>query len=278
MRSLLQNITDRLRSFISQSDDFGLILTFPETDAPPLLKIVEQLSEESTSRLFWTFTERFTEPDAYASAIVGAFETQYEALRLSMEMETGTELPLFPASIQSDGHKPVARLRKLIQFSRSLLPAPGQGHVVWGLLPLEIEDGVSYTSLIMEMLEHELPYPWCHNVRLIVRADPTCTPGLAASSDPPRIQQYQPDLSLDSMRAVTESDIHDDGMPLNERMEALMVHAGTSYSYGRHDEALEAYQLLLQYHASTGNHPMTALAMNGLGGSASENGGFGPSR
>ncbi len=65
-------------------------------------------------------------------------------------------------------------------------------------------------------------------------------------------------------RAVA-AQIEDESAPLAERMGALLMSAGNDLALHRPEAALQKYEMLLRYHAPTGNHAMAALSLNGMG-------------
>ncbi len=265
MRTLVNQITERLRSFIAQRDDLALVVRSPATDAPPLLKILEGLEETSPSDFFWTFSDDFTTPEAYASAVVAAFASKHEAVRLAMEKEGMTPWPLIPPQVLSEQALPAQRLRELAAFSRELLPVVNGGVIVWVFFPLDIASHAAWASLVADVLRHEFPFPWCHHLRFIIREDPAARAVQTLLGTSPRIQWYEPDLSTDAINRSMEEEIANEELPLAERLNTLLVTAGNDYAYKRFPEALEKYEILLQYHAPTGNYAMSALALNGMG-------------
>ena len=150
-------------------------------------------------------------------------------------------------------------------FSRELLPVLNGGNNVWIFYPLEITNHTAFSGLIVEMLQHEFPFPWCHHLRFIIREDPVDRALQKALGGSPRIQWYQPDLSVDAVNRSMEAEIADDELPLEERLNSLMVMGITDCAHNRLPQALEKYELLLRYHAPMGNHAMAALALNGMG-------------
>src|SRR5580658_9492801 len=110
MQKLLKEISDRFQTFVDQRDEIGLILLAPAAEAAPLLKILEGLEDASTSDLYWTFTDNFTDTEKYADAVVNAFATKHEAVRLSMQKEGMTPWPPIPTAILSRLASPVQRL------------------------------------------------------------------------------------------------------------------------------------------------------------------------
>jgi tetratricopeptide (TPR) repeat protein len=263
MQKLLKEISDRLRAFVDQRDDVGLVLVSPAAEAAPLLKILEGLEDASASDLYWSFTDNFTDAVAYANAIVNAFATKHEVVRLAMQKEKMTQWPPIPPQILSEQASPVQKLREVAAFSRELLPVPNGGNNVWIYFPLEIADQAAFSGLMAAVLRHEFPFPWCHHLRFIIRGDPAGEPPLLASSA--RVQRYQPDLSMDAITRSMEEELADESLPLQERMAPLPIMAGNDFAQARYPEAMEKYELLLRYHAPNNNFAMAAFALNGMG-------------
>jgi len=265
MQKLLEQISQRFQSFINQRDDLALIVRSMETDSVPLLKILEGLEEASASDLYWIFTDNFLNQESYANDVISSFATKHELIRLSMEKEGMNPWQPIPQQILSEKTPPAQRLRNLAAFSRELLPVPNGGMVIWGFYPLEIADHTAYALLMEEILQHKFPFPWCHHLRFIIRDDSETLSMEKQLSTLPRIQWYKPDLSMDAINRSMEEDIADETLPLDARLNTLMVMAGMDYAYGYFPQALEKYELLLQYYAPMGNLTMAALSLNGMG-------------
>jgi tetratricopeptide (TPR) repeat protein len=62
-----------------------------------------------------------------------------------------------------------------------------------------------------------------------------------------------------------EAEIADEALPLDERLNTLLVMAGVDCAHNRLLQAMEKYEILLQYHASMGNYALAALSLNGMG-------------
>jgi Tfp pilus assembly protein PilF len=265
MQRLLKDIGDRLQAFIDQRDNIALILRSPESDTLPILKILEGLEENSTSDLFWSFTDDFVNDATYATAIVTGFSSRHEAMRLAMEREGMKPWPSIPPKILSEHAPPVQRIRELAAFSRELLPIPNGGNNVLILYPIEIKNKTAFAAFIAEVLQHDFPFPWCHHLRFIIREDPAEPTLQQVLANAPRIEWYQPDLSAESINRCMEETVADESLPLEERLGTLVVLAGNDFAFHRYAEALEKYEVLLQYYAPMGNHTMAALALNGMG-------------
>jgi hypothetical protein len=265
MRKLLDNIIERIQSFVAQSDLVALTVGCELANTIPVIKIIEDLENEATSEFYWVFKLDFEDPVKYASAIVSDFSARHEAVRLSMEKEGMKPWPLIPEDILSEETAPELRLRWLMAFSRRLLPAPNGGVVVWVFFPCDIADSLAFAALMREVMKHKRPFPWCHHLRVILRDDLSDDEFKHAVERLPYWQWYKPDLSVEAMEQSLAEDVANEKRPLDERMSALMVMAGMDYSYQRYAGALDKYYLLLKYHAGLGNAPMTALALNGIG-------------
>jgi hypothetical protein len=265
MRRLLKEIGDYLQSFVDQRDDVALILAAPAAEALPVLKIVEGLEGASASDLYWVVTDNFTDPAHYAETVVQGFSTRHEAVRLALAQRDMRPWPPIPPAILSSASPPVQRLRELTAFTRELLPVPNGGTNVWVFFPLEVADAGAYAALMAGLLRHEFPFPWCHHLRFIVRDDPRSGALRRSVAGMSRIRWYQPDLSLEAVNRALESEAADPGLPVPERVAMLPMLAGNDYAWGRYAEAMKKYELLLRFHAPTGNHAMAAFALNGMG-------------
>jgi tetratricopeptide (TPR) repeat protein len=265
MRRLLKQISDHLQGFVDQRDDLALILCSPAADALPVLKIIEGLEDASTSDLYWVVTNNFTDPASYVQALVQGFATKHQAVRLALEQRALRPWPSIPPALLAADASPVQRLRELTAFSRELLPVPDGGTNVWVFFPLEVADGGAYATLMAGLLRHEFPFPWCHHLRFIVRDDPPNGALRRAVAGRPRIRWYQPDLSLEAVNRALEEEANDPSLPVADRVALLPVLAGTDFAWGRYAEAMKKYELLLRFHAPTGNHAMAAFALNGMG-------------
>jgi tetratricopeptide (TPR) repeat protein len=265
MRRLLQQIGDHLHTFVNQRDDVAMILTSPSTDALPMLTLLEGLEANSASDMFWTFTDAFTDPQTYTDAVVMAFATKHEGVRLAMEKEGMKPWPPIPAPVLSADAPPPQRVRGLAAFSRELLPTPNGGNIVWTFYPLEIVDELGYAHLMRQVLRHEFPNPWCHHLRFIVRAEPANQALRTVLAGSPRLHWYQPDLGADAVQRSLEDEAADESLPLEERLANVLMLAGGDQANRRYAEALEKYELLLQYHAPMGNYVMAGVALNGMG-------------
>jgi len=265
MRKLLSDITQRFQSFISQRDDLALVVISPAGNNLPLLKILEGLEEASTAELYWIVPDDFSDAVAYADAVVAAFSTKHEAVRLGLEKEGMKPWPPIPHPVLDKGHPPAQRLRALAAFSRELLPTTAGGAVVWVFFPGQIANPTAYAALWKEVLQHEFPFPWCHHLRFIIRTETADRTLRAVLANTPRIEWFEPDLSLEAINDAMEAEIADEAVPEAERLNLLLIMASMDCTNQRYPQAMEKYERLLRYHAPRGNYGLAALALNGCG-------------
>jgi tetratricopeptide (TPR) repeat protein len=84
-------------------------------------------------------------------------------------------------------------------------------------------------------------------------------------SKSPRIATCAPDLGSDALERALAEDVDDGRLPLDERLQSLLLTAGMDQSHRRLPLALEKYQLLFQHYSNTGNLALAAVALNGMG-------------
>ncbi len=265
MRKLLDGVRARLQAFLDQRDDVALVLRSPTDDTLPILKTFEALEATRPSELHWRVTDAFKDATSYAAAVVQGFTTLHGALQLALAKEGMTPWPPIPPAILADTTPPAERLRRLAAFSRELLPVPNGGNNVWVYYPLEVADPAGFAALMADVLQHDFPFPWCHHLRFIVREDPAAPALHARLGRAPRIEWYQPDLGMEAVSRSLAEEVADRTRPLEERLGNLLVLAGMDSALGRHDAALQKYEALLRHYAPAGNHPMAAVALNGMG-------------
>ena len=264
MQRLFDSVTDRLRTFLYQRQSMALILRSGDGETPAILKMLETLEEECAFALFWQFPEPFFNTSDYVSVILESFKSKFDMVRMLQQKEKMEVWPELPTAISDEAQMPEERLRVLMVFARCLVPTLNGGLLVWVMFPSEIADPIAYAKLMRDLVRHEWPIPWCHHMRIIIRNDPTIAIQRSLS-EAPRIEFFEPDLSTSAVNKALEEDVNDENLPLEERLQSLLLTAGTDQSHARNDLALEKYRLLFDYYSNAGNLAMTAVAMNGMG-------------
>jgi tetratricopeptide (TPR) repeat protein len=156
-------------------------------------------------------------------------------------------------------------VRALCTFARGLIRDLDNIRLVVALVPHAISDSAAHADFVHTLLEHEVPAPWCHHMRFIVRED-AANPALS-SAEPRRARSgwYAPDLSHANVEKALEDEANAQALPVAARMQALMLLAGMDTAHQRVDAALEKYALLADFHLGMRDLPMLALALCGMG-------------
>lgn len=265
MKKLFDNVTERVRGFIAQRDAAALAIRSPSHESAYILKILQGEDETDTANLYWSFADPFLGARAYVETIVAGFKEKLEAVKKLQEAEDMKPWEGLPPEVLDARNPPAQRLRALMVFSRTLLPKLDGHAVVWVFFPIDIQSPLEYAPLFEELLKHEMPYPWCHHLRIIIRDEPH----LHLLKDLPakvgRTVEYHPDLSVAAMEKSLEEDTADPGAPLAERCQNTLILANMDYSHKRYAEALKKYNVILKFYLATGNKVMAALTLNGMG-------------
>jgi tetratricopeptide (TPR) repeat protein len=142
---------------------------------------------------------------------------------------------------------------------------------------MEIADHGGFNRLINQVVAHDFPNPWCHHLRFIVREEPQNMAGspLVSLSSPkplsmafkdiPSVVIHEPDLSPQAVNNVLEKTTEDESLPIETRLNALLLLAGGDFAHSRFDQALDKYSLILKYYSAMNNLTMSAIALNGMG-------------
>jgi hypothetical protein len=265
MRNLLEPTVAYLQQFLEQHDKLALVFRSPASDALAILKVIEGLEDPNPSDFFWVFNDPFVDATSYASSLVKGFASKHGLVQVLQEKEEMERWPDMPEAVLSENAPPTSRLRELAAFSRELLPVPLGGNNVWVFYPLHIADHAGYAAFVQGVLEHEFPNPWCHHLRFIAREDPEAPLLSKALTTYNSVDFFEPDLSTKAVERSFESDVENDSLPIEARLNSLMVLAATDMAHGRFERSLERYSLILKYYAGVGNHTMAAIALNGMG-------------
>lgn len=265
MRKLLDQVGIRLRAFIEQRDDFTLVVRCGQPESAYILKLLQSLDEGGAPDIFWTFTEDFERPEQYISRVLLRFQEQHAVWSQALARESYAPWLPVPEHLLDARMPPVRRMQELMKFARSLLPEPEGRNLVWVLFPSRVTHPEQYARFVTELIRHELPGPWCHHMRLVLRDEPEHPLLERQLRQQPRLQWYAPDLSQQAMQRGFEEEAADESVSLPLRLQSLLVLAGLDQAHRRHAEAMEKYRLLLRYYLTTRNHTLSALVLNGMG-------------
>jgi len=269
VRKLFDDVKQDIAAFTEQRDDLTLVMRCTTAETPIVLKLIESV-EETSPHTFLDFIVDFIEPSAYVDALVTQVSDQFQQASEARVKEGGAPLPPAPGSLRNHRLPPDERLRELMCYARSAMEDP-EAVLVWIMMPLEVHDPLAYAKLLAATLRHKFPRPWCHHMRVIAR-DVEQRP-LELSKDALQRARFRPvDFGPQAVERSLEETANDDGLPLPERMNALMVLAGIDAAHKRTDDAKEKYSLLAKYHHALGDNTQWSLALLGLGDTAARAG------
>lgn len=265
MQQLLDRITARLTAFVDQREQIALVVRCTDEECPIILKALEGIDEAAVSEMFWIVSDPFADTASWVSSAVSAFAVKHGAVRISMGREGFAPWPELPEPLLDESRRPAVRLQELMEFSRELRPHPEGILTVWCFVPLEITDARGWAGLTGELLQHDFPNPWCHHLRVYVRSTPAEPQLEAALRSIPRIGWYDPDLSQEAIQHSLEAAAADRTLPLELRLQNLLMSAGVDYGHQRFGDALAKYAALLKFYSGTRNPGMTAMVLNAIG-------------
>lgn len=264
MRKLLEKMSERLRGFLEQRRSLTLVVRAGPSEFLPLVSTLNGLEEESPDS-FWLFLDPFKNQSQYVKAVVESFQSRYVALAPELRKLGHATPDEVPARVTDQRLGAVPRLRALCEFARTLLLDLDESHLVVALLPTSIDEPFAFAQLVVALTEHELPVPWCHHMRFVVREEAQSAPLREQGQRLVRTEFYAPDLGQEAMCVALEEEANDESLALPRRMQALLLLAGMDFAHRRLPEALAKYGLLAKYHQVLGPAPLYALSLNGMG-------------
>jgi tetratricopeptide (TPR) repeat protein len=264
MRKLFQSMRVRLEEFLVQRQNLTLVVKAGPSEYLPIVSTLKGLEEEGKDA-FWVFSEPFESAPQYAKVIAENFKTQYAALAPAMR-EGGADVPeSLPPSLLDERRPPVDRLRELMIFARGLIEDLEATNAVFGFVPSKIGAPLPFAQMVLALVAHELPMPWCHHMRIIVCESASQALVFEHGKTMARAEFYAPDLGQAALQTSLEDEANDEALPLPQRMQSLLLLAGMDLAYRRFPAAMEKYKLLADYHEVVGPLPLHALALNGMG-------------
>ncbi len=265
MYALVEKLSNEIKSFLDQRDSVALSVASTENETPVIWKILESVGEESSSELFWQFEMPFVDTRSYVESIFNSFRQRHEMVRLLQPQNGLVEWPSIPEELFGSPFQTVAQLKKLMTFSRELLPSESGFLSIWIFYPFEIKSQFEFAGFLLELLQHEFPFPWLHGLRVIFREGATDRTMSTFVDGMPRVSRIEVDFSPSAMSDAIEHEIDDESLPLARRMQGLLMSAGMDFSHRRYEQALDKYQILFKFHGLNGDRGQLACALNGIG-------------
>ena len=266
MRQIVEDLRTQISDFVDSRDNVALVVGMKDTDAPLVYKMIESIDESNGSAVFWPVIEAFATPAEYVEACVEGFKGKFEEVRDAIKDEGLEPWPDIPKEIVDPEHlDPIPRMRRLIIFSREIIHYTDGLVVVWPLIPFELKSIRKHEGFMAALWEHEMPFPWCHHIRLILRGSSQDCPLVCRAEESERVMALKADFSPPAIRAAIEKEADNDSAPLSDRISSINMMAGMDFSNGDYDQAEENYRLVNEYAKSSEDWVLAASALNGLG-------------
>lgn len=225
MRALVDQATAGIRTFWEQRDDLVMVLQAADVDLPPVLKIIEALEAELAFAWVWVFAQPFVTTADYANTIIGDVASRRDAVCATLTKDGKPQWPALPDRMTDRSCDPVDRLRAAVLYVRELVPMVPGGVTVFGLLPTSAEDPAAYAELSRELVQHQLPFPWCARVRFLLRDEPSA-PRLTGLCEASRVRVLRTDFSPPALEAALKMEAADPALPNSRKMISAIVAAG----------------------------------------------------
>lgn len=265
MRKLFDQCQQAIEAFVEQRDDLLLVIPCTDADAPLVAQTVADAEQANGTDAFLVFPDPYVMPGPYIDVVVERLREQHTLANKALEEEGRPPFPPMPDALADARRPPDERLREAIAFAHALVPPEGGHRLVWALLPMAIEDRVSFLKLVSTLVPWEGLEPWMPGVRLVVRDAPLTPPVAERYAQAPRLRVHPVDFGPEALEESMQEEVADESRTDEDRMNTLLSLALLDYAHNRFDDALHKYEKLLGYYQHTGNKPMQALVMSGLG-------------
>ena len=250
MRKLFIQMQARVEAFLGQRQALLLVVRAGPAEYLPLVSTLDGIEQGDSADAFWVFLDPFENTVQYIKAVVESFRVRYVVLAPELQ-KAGFDVPgELPPPIMDPRRPAVDRLRDLLVFARSLIDDLETSHLVVGLLPSKIANPLEFAQLVLALATLQMPLPWCHHMRILVREEPPLTPLSQDGQAMAVTEFYAPDFGQEAVQAALEEETNDASLPLPQRMQSLLLVAGMDLAYQRYPEAGAKYALLAKYHGA----------------------------
>ena len=261
MQRLIERVQKQLHAFVDQRDEMLLVVSCTDADAAFVLQILRGIEQATEDDVFILLGDPFEDVDSWATVCVQRLQEEMAAANKWLEEEEDDEpLPPLPDEVLDEDRPGAERLREAMLFVRSLIPHEGGRRLIWVMTPFFIKDRAAFLQMLGQFVPTEKIQPWMRKgIRVIVRDE------AGSRLSAPRTRVLPGDMGPEAMEAALEEDVMDESLPVNERMQALMMTAMQDFAHGRRDDALAKNELLLGHYQSIEDKPMQAMVLSNIG-------------
>jgi len=267
MKRKFEELRENLDEFVEQTEYPMLVVGCLGEELAYVCKFLQGLEQKHPESFFVIFPGAFTTADEYVQGMVELLQLQLEAAGPLRAERGEPPFPALPPEVAERRRPPEERLRRIIEFLRSLLPNEKDHAVVIGLLPLACADFMAYARLVSSVMPLQDVQPWLVPMRIVAYDDRSQKILFRAleQSKLEHVLTYEVDFSTPALTDALSVDAADTGLPLAERMAALMQLAALDYSYKRYPDAYQKYGVLHNYYQALDIPSMQGLALLGAG-------------
>jgi hypothetical protein len=267
MKRLFDELRENLDEFIAQNDYPALAIVGTVDELAYVGAFLRALDDRNPADFVLLFEQPFTGAVDYMEAIVQALRVQLDAAK-SVRTERGDPpFPPLPPALDDRLLRPEERLRKLVEYARTLLPNETDHRLILALLPRTCADDHAYAKLVTSVLPTGAPPASLRAVRLVLHdaRDGRPLAALIQSQRVDRVLVLELDLSTPSLTNALTLAAANTSLPVAERMPSLLQLAALDYAYRRYDDALAKYRTLYAYYDGQRIHAMSATCLFGAG-------------
>ncbi|MBO0797213.1 MAG: tetratricopeptide repeat protein [Blastocatellia bacterium] len=263
MKSILREIQSDLSNFIIDPSLSLLIVSCEIEHSAFLLKSIDALEQDpDVLDIFLTFGHEFDNQSTYVDVIFDVARQQITQINQELAKRDQPLLADLPADIEDPSLLPAAKLGKLLQHFRNLIP--NNRRIVWIFYPQEIIDPPRYLQLI-EYLLGDWDTSSLLGTKLIARDSDTPSVLATRLAGFPETKVYRAKLDPDSFEKLLNAKTQDSSVPAEERAQMHMMLAGYDVAHQRFDTALVRNTELLRYFNYTRQQHNQSIVLNNIG-------------
>jgi tetratricopeptide (TPR) repeat protein len=266
MKKKINELRQTLKEFVDQRDFFTMVVKTGEQDMALFLKVLQGIERESPSDLFLIFAHDAKTHGEYVDRILANLEVQIDGANELKEKEGVEKWPVLPSVCLNTNNDPDTRLASAMAHVRQLFPLEDDNRIIWGFLPLSLENPAAYHQAVRRFLAKE-PEPWMRGQRILVR-DERSNPFLAewlAENPSDLVAVHELDLSPEAMTSALVDEAQDQEVPPDQRMTALLQLAFLDFAHKRFEQATDKFGVLYNYYAESNQPALQALCLYGHG-------------
>lgn len=265
MRKLIDRIRADIVDFLEQRCDQLLIVSCSDTDAPIVLKIVQEVDQADASDAFLLFADDFVATSAYVSVVTERLREQVRTADGWLVEQGRDPFPPLPEAVSGQLMTPMQRLVQVMTYAVSLLPQHGGHRLLWAMVPTSIGNRQDYLDLVSAFLVRSVVDPGPPGLRILFRDQPGTAAALPRLAGGIRPRIIDVDLGPAALRNALKEEVADATLPTEQRAAAALQRALLDAAHGHTRKALKQLRGLLGHYQRNNEAALQALVLNGIG-------------